>query len=269
MLRSGPIHLDLYRITPDFKSYGRMGAWGTKGFGMLSIMKKLGLLVAVLALGACANTFSSEVSTFHEAPPAPGKSFAITPMNPDKTDSIEFARYAAMIVAEMERVGYRPAREGESSDLVVGFDVVQSEGREEIYSRPATNFNVWFGGAFYGQWRAFYRPGLYGGPFLGGPFVGGGFQRELDTRTIFPTTLFVEIRDAGDGDLSFEGRAITHARNRALNETMPLLTHTLFTEYPGPDGGTRRVKLTLADDGTVEKESIKSLALNSRTRPGF
>ncbi len=242
---------------------------------MFSTIKKTALIVAVLALGACANTFSSEVSTFHEAPPQPGKSFAITPMNPDKVDSIEFARYAALIVGELEQVGYRPAREGEASDLVIGFDVIQSEGREEIYSRPASNFNVWFGGGFYGHWRAFYRPGFgafgrrgfIGGPF-GGPFFGPGFQRELDTRTIFPTTLFIEIRESGDGALAFEGRAITNARNRALMETMPLLAHSLFTGYPGPDGGTRRVRLTLAEDGTVAKEKIKELALNTRTRPG-
>lgn len=183
-------------------------------------------------------------------------------MNPERRDSIEYAQYAALIVSELERIGYRPV-EPESSvkpDLLVGFDIVQSEGREQIISRPTANVG-WFGAGPYWGWAPFYRP--WGGLGAWGGGFGGGFGNELDARTIYPTTLFVEIRKS-DGDLGFEGRAVTDARNRALDNTIPLLARSLFTGYPGPEGGSRHVRLTLDDDGQVTGETVKDIELKDR-----
>lgn len=223
----------------------------------------LGLIA--LSVSACATVFRSDVSTFHDGPPSAGKSFAIVPMDAEKRDSIEYAQYAALLVGELERVGYK-ALEPDSTakpDLVVGFDIVQSEGREQIFSRPGLNAG-WFGAGPYWGWAPFYGGWGFGGRGgLWGPGFGGGLNRELDARTIYPTTLFVEFRTT-DGELSFEGRAITDARNRAINNTIPLLARSLFTGYPGPEGGSRHVRLTLDEDGQVTKESVKDIDLNDR-----
>lgn len=228
------------------------------------MMSRIVLMVAALAvLSACAQRFRSDVSTFHEVAPRAGLTFSITPMNQAKLDSIEYGHYAAAIVAQLERSGFSPAAEGEKGDVIVGFDILQSEGREQIYSRPAPT-PLWFGRWGWGGWRAFYGPGFIG-PWAGGPWGawgawGGGFQRELDARTVYPTTLFVEIRDSESGKLQFEGRAITEARSRALPNTIPLLAASLFTDFPGPGMGTRRVSLTLDDNGNVVSEKTRELA---------
>lgn len=219
------------------------------------------LAVTLFALGACSTTFRSDVSTFHDGAPQAGQTFAITPMNPAKHDSIEYAQYAAAIVMELERKGFTPSLDGADADLLVGFDMVQSEGREQVYTRPAPHpYSVWNDGYGYWGWRAFYRGprfGLYNN--FNYPFGGYGFADEVRTRTVYPTTLFVEMREQDAGKLLFEGRAITEAKSRDTSRTLPLLAQSLFADYPGPSGGTRQVRLILDKDGNVTKEKVKDI----------
>lgn len=215
-------------------------------------MKKLFIMATIFLLSACSTVFRSDVSTFHTAGVPLAKQFVISPMNPDKKDSIEYAQYAANIVYQLERYGYRPAREGETPELIVGFDVAQSDGREKLYNRPGSHNNFWWGYPSYSYWywRAFYSPhhGYWGDPF----------HNEIRAKTVYPTELYVEIREATEqGDKLFEGRAITDAKNRALQKTIPLLAESLFKDFPGPDGETRHVTLSIDKDGNITGERIK------------
>ena len=216
-------------------------------------MKRIITLCAVFVLAACSSVFKSDVSTFHSSGMPQAKLFAIMPMNPDKQDSIEYAQYAASIVVQLEKYGYRPIKEGETAQLLVGFDVALSDGREKIYNRPTSRFSQWpYGVHGYWYWRAFY-------PYHG--FGYDNFHNELRAKTVYPTELFVEIREATEeGNKLFEGRAITEAKNRALSKTIPLLAKSLFKEFPGPDGGTRTVTLKLDKDGNIVGESVKLAA---------
>lgn len=203
-------------------------------------MKKLALLVLVTLLAGCASTFRSDVSTFHTITASDGKTFAVTPMNPDKIDSLEYKRYAASIVEELTKQGFTPVGPETEPDLVVGFDISQSEGREELSSRGNFNYySPWYGG-FYFHRRAYF-PFAYG--------YGYGANGGLRAETIYPTTLFVEIHQLASKKQVFEGRAVADTKSRSLPEVVPLLAKSLFVDFPGPDGKLRRVSLKLEKTG--------------------
>lgn len=198
------------------------------------------LLVAVVAvtLGACSSTFKSDVATFHSLPMASGEKVSILTMDPAKRDSIEFQQYAAVLGNFLRLNGYEQA--GNSApELIVGFDVTISDGREKLENRPRAGF--------YGVNNFYWRNSWYHGNFWG-PFPFDGPRNELYARTVYHATLLMEVRKP-DGELLFEGRAETDTRRNAVPEVVPLLAEALFENFPGPSGITRHVRIELDQAG--------------------
>jgi len=203
-----------------------------------SMLKRTFAVAALLSLAACTQAFRSDVSTFHTIGAATGGTVAIIPMNPDRKDSLEFKQYAALIGQSLRQYGFRPSGDSKP-DMVVGFDVKMNDGREKLLNRPSSYgaFDSWgyYGGHWGGYWGGY-------GPYS----YDSGWHNELVARTVYHTELSVEIHTKG-GEKIFEGRAETDARKNDLPGVMPLLTQSLFQDFPGPSGVTRRVKIELED----------------------
>jgi len=200
------------------------------------MLKGLKTLVIVAVAGfaaACTPMFRSDVSTFHTNFAPSGQTVALTPMNPDRRDSLEFRQYANAIGLQIGRYGFRQAGDAEP-DLIVGFDVTINDGREklETYPTAAPNFRYWYGPGRWGYW----------GPY--NPFWDTRFHDEIRATTVYKIELRVEFRQK-DGTVLYEGRAETETGSNNLPKIVPLLAEALFTDFPGPDGQTRRVKLDL------------------------
>lgn len=199
-----------------------------------TLLKNFFVIAFVLTLAACGRHFSSDVSTFHSISSPISGTAAIVPMNSDKQDSIEFRQYAAAVGYQLKQYGFTEAGDNKP-EYIVGFDVVIGDGREKIVNRPGFQSNYyWRNNYYWGHW------GMYD------PFH-DSFRNELYARTVYHAELIVEIRKP-NGDVVYEGRAETDARENSLPEIVPLLAETLFKNFPGPNGATERVVLDLSED---------------------
>ncbi|WP_262692347.1 DUF4136 domain-containing protein [Kordiimonas aestuarii] len=197
--------------------------------------KSVVLSLALITLGACSSTFRSDVATFHKLTAPQGERLMIVPMNEERKDSLEFQQYAAILANHLRNEGYKATGE-KDPDLIVGFDVQISDGREKVTATPGMHTD------FY--WRSYWYWGRFWHPVYP---IGRDFDDRIVTRTVYTATLWMEIRKP-NGDLVFEGRAETETRNRAVPEVVPYLAEALFENFPGPSGVTRHVKLDLSDE---------------------
>ncbi|WND03643.1 DUF4136 domain-containing protein [Temperatibacter marinus] len=194
-------------------------------------MKKIKLVTATMmafALSACLNTFNSDVTTFHQLPAAKGEKVSIVPIDPSKEKSLEFAAYAAQVGKQLTQLGYIPAKDAKP-DLIVGLDYGINDGREKISTVPAVNshlfWNRWYG---FGYWHRY------------DPFFDDKFDNELRAKTVYKTTLNLEIRNP-DGSKLYEGRAESETRDNSLPVLVPKLVEAIFINFPGESGKTTKV----------------------------
>ena len=188
----------------------------------------------IVVLAGCASEFRSDVSSWHQLPPPNGERFAIIAKNPEKQASIEFSHYAEYVSQALQRIGYRPAQSGQSADLIVRMDYGISNARSDVRST----------GGYVGVG---YANGPYGRGYGYGDFgygYGGAFDGQ-NIRTYALYSRFFELEIAApeaDSNL-YESTVVSEGRNNHLEEVVPLLVDSMFQEFPGPSGVTRRVIL--------------------------
>ncbi len=202
---------------------------------MATSSRLLIVLVAALALAGCASKFRSDVSSWHRLPPPSGETFVIDAKDPRKQGSLEFQQYSSLVAAELQRVGYRPAARGAQPTLIVRFDYGLDGAREKVRSTD-TGF---YGGGYFG----YHRPSW--GPWGG---YGFGYDDYPDVRsyTVYQRRLELEIAAADNpGQNLYESRVVSDGRSNRLEEVMPLMVRTLFTDFPGPSGVTREISIDL------------------------
>ena len=196
--------------------------------------------VAILGLflSACTSGMTSQVVRFHNLEAPSGQRVVIEP-TPEGRDGPEFRAYADQVIAHLSALGYQPAA-GEEPDLVVQL----SYGVEERESRYR-----------YTHWhRPFYFGFAYGIPYR---------QRRVfdhfywDYYMHYPPDFYQTPRYAkmlemvmtrNDGEIVFEGRAVSSGASSNLPRAMPYLVDALFTDFPGESGRTIRVRIERDDD---------------------
>lgn len=219
---------------------------------------------ALLTLAACATPFKADVSRFQQLPVPQGQTFTVKAADPDKQGGIEFGQYAALVSAEMARVGYVPAAPGAAADLTVKLDYGVDEGKERtvVYDDPF--YDPYWGYGRYGFGPGYYRPyvvrtrrgGLryvYGwyDPFLYGP----GFGRGIDVRsyTVYTSGIDMKIEKTATGERLFEGKAEAKSRSNRLPYLVPNLVTAMFTGFPGNSGETVRISVAPEEGGRKKK----------------
>lgn len=230
--------------------------------------QRLFLCAGLLLLSACTSYLRSDVATFHKLPLSQGETIAIQPLDPTRADSLEFARYAEDIAPFLTLQGYRVV-EDTDADLIAGFDVGVSQGREKTYGFVGAASPFWVGYGGFGPWGypwgwgGFGRFGRFGpwwDPWWGGGAWGPGFGAYGTGRprvyTVYTSELSLEIR-RNNGEKLYEGRAQAETRSNALTTMVPLLAESLFQDFPGTDGETQRVKIELEKPIRPPKERKK------------
>ncbi len=223
----------------DFSNRGRM----------------LKLAAAPLMLGAisaCATpSFNADVSRFKTQLPAPqGETFAVVADDPALAGGLEFAQYADIVEAEMERLGYTQAAP-ENASLLVRFDYGVDNGRERVRSTGfrGNYFDPWHGYSRFGRFgyhrSPFYRSRFYGrSAFAFGfydPFFDAGPQ--IRSVTVYTSGIDMKIDRAADGERLFEGKAQALSRSNRLQALVPNLVEAMFTDFPGNSGETVRISV--------------------------
>lgn len=196
-------------------------------------------LIVVVGLGlfaaACTQSFKSDVARFHKLPEPTGETFLIVAKDENKKGGIEFSQYAGLVRARLMDVGYRAVTEGEP-DLVVRMDYNMSDGDERIRSRPGIGYGVGYGYAFH----------HYSHPFWPGY---GFYSSDTYSVTVYTRKLEMDILRA-DGEVLFEGKAISVGRDNRMPEIMPYLVQAMFANFPGESGVTKVVKIETPGGGS-------------------
>ena len=211
---------------------------------------------ALLSLGACATPFRADVSRFQALPAPAGQTFSVKAADPAKQGGLEFAQYAGLVGAQMQRVGYMPAAPGTAADLTVTLDYVVDEGKERTVAERDPFYDPFWGHGRYGGFysrpyivrtRHGYRyihgwndPYLYGGSGFGGGF-GGGY--DVRSFTVFTSGIDMKIERNGTGERLFEGKAEAKSRSNKLPYLVPNLVEAMFTGFPGNSGETVRISV--------------------------
>ena len=212
---------------------------------------------ALLSLAACAATpFRADVSRFQALPAPAGQTFAVKAADPAKQGGLEFAQYAGLVGAEMQRVGFMPAAADTTADLTVTLDYVVDEGKERTIAERDPFYDPFWGyGRYGGRYGGFYsRPYVvrtshgyryiqgWNDPYLfGGAGFGGGY--DVSSFTVFTSGIDMKIERSGTGERLFEGKAEAKSRSNKLPYLVPNLVEAMFTGFPGNSGETVRISV--------------------------
>ena len=237
-----------------------------------SPLRRLGLIAAPLllaGLAACATPFNADVKRFSSAMPAPsGQTFAVVAADPRDSGGLEFAQYADLVAAQMNRLGYVRSDPSQAA-MIVRLDYGIDKGRDRVRSTGFGGDPFWspwygsrFGGGFgysrfgyggfgHGGYAPYYRRGLWGYGWQDPFFFGSGYG-DVDVVTVYTSELDLQIDSKADGRRLFEGKAQAASRSNRLGYIVPNLVEAMFTDFPGHNGDT--VRISIAPEKTTVKK---------------
>lgn len=194
------------------------------------------VMASALFLAGCAGSFRSDVSSFHRLQQPSGESVKIVAKDPGKKGSIEFAQYATLVGEELWKLGYRPVSASQAPDLIVRIDYGIDDTRTAVRSY---GYDYGYGGYGHGHFGHYGPYGPYGYGYPGG-------RSDIRSYPVYTRRLEMEIAGAKAPDANlFESKVISEGRSNRLHEVMPLMVQSMFSEFPGPSGVTREVKIDL------------------------
>lgn len=220
----------------------------TKNTGRLFKLGAVGLLL--LAVAACTAPFRADVSRFQSQLPAPqGQTFAVIAEDPALAGGLEFAQYARLVEAQMEKLGYRMVPPQDAT-MLVRFDYGVDNGRDRVRSsgyRYDPFYSPWYG--YHPYWG--YRP--YRSRFDAWSYgwYDPWFDNGVESYTVFTSDIELKIDRTADGARLFEGRAEAVSTSNRLQYLVPNLVEAMFTDFPGHSGET--VRITIAPEKTTVK----------------
>lgn len=213
----------------------------------LRLVKAASAALALAGLAACATPFNANVSRYSSAQlPAPqGQTYAVVADNQALAGGLEFAQYAALVSTKLNALGYVPAADPASADLLVKFDYGVDRGREKVRASG-------FADPFWGGWNAYPRYGYWGrrtyAPLRPHSMWGYGWYDPwfdgygYESYTVYVSGIAMKI-DRKDGQRLFEGKAEAASTSNRLPYLVPNLVEAMFTGFPGNNGETVRISV--------------------------
>lgn len=217
-------------------------------FTPMGLFKATLASLMLAALAACATPFNANVQRFSAQLPAPqGQTFAIVAEDQALAGGLEFSQYASLVGNKLQALGYAPAANPATADLVVRFDYGVDKGREKIRQTGYVD-------PFWQPWYGYGRRGYFGSPFgyyspyrphgaWGYGFYDPWFDRGYESYTVYISGISMKIDRRADGTRLFEGRAEAASTSNRLQYLVPNLVEALFTDFPGRSGETVRISV--------------------------
>jgi hypothetical protein len=198
--------------------------------------------IAALALSACVSPryVTSDVTRFHNLPAAPtGQTFAITALDKEQEQSLEYKQYADMLNAKLTAMGLKPSTGGPSkADFAVTLKYSVEGPSPDVRSRTSSiSIGYGFGGP---QWG-------FGGAY--DPL----YESYANTQQVYVRRVELNMyRGASYGTASpervFEGRALSEGLNGQIVPVMPYILDAVFKDFPGASGSTKTVRVEVPRD---------------------
>jgi len=212
--------------------------------------------LTALALSACVSPryVTSDVTRFHTLPASPsGQTFAITALDKEQEQSLEYKQYADMLNAKLTSLGLKQASGGPSkADFAVTLKYNVEGPTPDVRSRTSgASIGYGFGGP---HWR-------WGGSY--DPF----YENYSNTQQVYVRRVELNIyKGASYGtptaERVFEGRALSEGLNGQIVPVMPYILDALFKDFPGASGSTKTVRVEVPQGvdaaGTASSPSARS-----------
>ncbi|MFM8467331.1 MAG: DUF4136 domain-containing protein [Oxalobacteraceae bacterium] len=204
------------------------------------------LAVLTLLLSGCASTIRSEVTAFHQWPPATERRAFMFSATPEQAQSLEYQAYEQLIRAQLEKHGLRWDETRAASAMTVEFSAGIT-GRD-VRIIETVLVDSWYGTPWYGP--GFYNP-YWGYPGFAYPYHGLGWggipvAREQERRyTVFHRQLKLKITDTQTRQPVYEVTVRSDGKEGNLAKVMPYLVESAFKEFPGQSGVPRVVELKM------------------------
>jgi hypothetical protein len=211
---------------------------------MKRVMRNLmitGAAALTLAMGGCATTVRSDVTTFQQWPvQMQDKSYSFTAPSPQE-DTLELRTYQNLVRGQLARLGFNEAQ---------GTPALHVSMRFMTTEIPVQVVEPAFGGFYpYGGRYGFYGPrrfgGYYGSPFFGGgPYFGGfgGPAYDVYEENRYQRQLQILIA-TNAGKPLYDVTVRNTSRASSTPALMPALVQSAFEGFPGPNGAVRRIEL--------------------------
>lgn len=206
------------------------------------------LAVFILLLSGCASTIRSEVTAFHQWPPAAVEKAFTFVRTPEQSQSLEYQAYEQLVREQLQKHGLSEASGSEFAPLKVEFSARLS-GRD-VRVVETVLVDSWYGTPWYGP--GFYHP-YWGYPGYSYPFYGLGWggmpvAREQERRyTVFHRELKLKIIDTLNHQPVYEVTVRSDGKEGNLARLMPYLVESAFRDFPGKSGVPRVVELKIKD----------------------
>ena len=213
-------------------------------------MRYLTCLLAALTmlLSGCASTIRSEVTVFHQWPPASESRTFMFSATPEQAQSLEYQAYERLIRAQLEKHGLRADEANAAAALKVEFSA--SVTGRDVRIIETVLVDSWYGTPWYGP--GFYNP-YWGYPGFAYPYHGLGWgglpvAREQERRyTVFHRQLKLKITDAQTQQPVYEVTVRSDGKEGNLAKVLPYLVESAFKDFPGQSGVPRAVELKMKD----------------------
>jgi len=200
--------------------------------------------VASLGLTACASSLHTEVSRYQAMPAPQGQTFVVVPDGGMAAyGGLEFQRYAGIVAQQMAALGYTPATDAKSANMVVQFGYGVDGGQVHVQSDPfygGYGYGPYFGGRYIFPRYGFRSPYYYG---WDDPFWYGYGGYGIDSWVEYHSQIELHIRANGTMQPLFDGRAQARSTTNRLDALLPGLIEALFTGFPGQNGETVRITI--------------------------
>jgi len=193
------------------------------------------VIVAAASLAGCAtgpSSFPVQATRYHYDAMTDRGSIGLAPLAPDATASIEYQTYAAVVQAELLRLGYTMSAPGTKAKYLATVGFTRTVRALPPRRSPVT---IGLGG------------GGGGGGYGGGAGVGGGISFPVGgggAREGVVTELSVRIMNGPDALWEGQAQSLTDARapDADAGSVAARLAATLFSGFPGDSGRTITVK---------------------------
>src|SRR5690606_15185843 len=137
-------------------------SYNNEGTVMLTLQnsKLLALFLSICLVASCQSGLRSNVVAFHEEPLPMGETIKVLPLDPEKSDSLEFRNYSNLIREELRKIGYTPVDINEDSELIAEVDYGVETGPTSVSVDPMSSYDRFARYHFYAG--RYYDPFYFG-----------------------------------------------------------------------------------------------------------
>jgi hypothetical protein len=204
------------------------------------------VLMSCIVLSACSTMIKSEVTSFHEWPQdLQDKSYAFVQTR-EQANNLEYRNYQNLVRAELRRLGFVENMSAPPAKLSISMEYQMDGGRDVRDVYPVTvDPYPWYGPGFYGPYWPYYGYSPWAYPYWYGPPV---VEYRESRYRLFTRQLKIGIMRVSDGKKMYEVTVHSEGTNGSLAAVMPYMIRSAFTDFPGPSGVPRTIKLEMQNE---------------------